>query len=479
MDMTPPPRHPHSRLHGAASRSAALVSHGLYRLADTIAGMPSRRRQPPPAELPQEQHLLLDVPSILDNGIEVVVPPLHLEVVTATLKLEGGRDRLRQAQRELENALASVEETLSPSPSGLGMTVAWGLPYFRRYVPEQAETYLPIDHRATQAEGTLTRAVLDAVRFPSDPEDLILEENDVALVLRSDSLDHIAVGASVFSALADLFHVTSIRKAFMGGGFGGQRSLPKRMALEAGIPGATSIPETAELFMGFSSTQSQSLGQGRIANFETIPGLTDQWPGGYFRHGCAMHLSHVFEDLEAWYGHDFERRAGMTFRPDIRVPEGTLTVPEGPEQAADEATIIRHARDYATVGHSSSIQPAVRLPADLVDNYGDFHPKGTAIPQRADSNTLDNPFFWTHYPDIDRYSPEPRAGLLFVVFTPTSDAFHRGRRSMDGHYPDGQHLPLSPNGPAMGFNSVLRATHRQNFLVPPRSRRSFPLVELL
>jgi hypothetical protein len=29
------------------------------------------------------------------------------------------------------------------------------------------------------------------------------------------------------------------------------------------------------------------------------------------------------------------------------------------------------------------------------------------------------------------------------------------------------------------MNSVLRTTHRQNFLVPPRKHRSFPLAELL
>jgi hypothetical protein len=29
------------------------------------------------------------------------------------------------------------------------------------------------------------------------------------------------------------------------------------------------------------------------------------------------------------------------------------------------------------------------------------------------------------------------------------------------------------------MNSVLRTTHRQNFLVPPRAHRAFPLAELL
>jgi hypothetical protein len=79
--------------------------------------------------------------------------------------------------------------------------------------------------------------------------------------------------------------VTSIRKGFVGGG----------------IPGAGAIPDNAELFMGFASTQADSIGQGVIANMETIPGLTDQWPGGYFRYGTAMHLSHLYLDLAGWY----------------------------------------------------------------------------------------------------------------------------------------------------------------------------------
>ena len=69
------------------------------------------------------------------------------------------------------------------------------------------------------------------------------------------------------------------------------------------------------------------------------------------------------------------------------------------------------------------------------------------------------------------------AGIHFVVFNPSSDDFHRNRLAMDGVLPDGT-LPLEPRDRNQGFNSILRTTHRQNFLVPPRSRRSFPLVEL-
>ena len=73
----------------------------------------------------------------------------------------------------------------------------------------------------------------------------------------------------------------------------------------------------------------------------------------------------------------------------------------------------------------------------------------------------------------------PAAGVHFVVFTPTSDDFHRGRLAMDGVLPDGTRLEFTPRARGQGFNSVLTTTHRQNFLVPPRRYRSFPLVEML
>jgi hypothetical protein len=53
---------------------------------------------------------------------------------------------------------------------------------------------------------------------------------------------------------------------------------------------------------------------------------------------------------------------------------------------------------------------------------------------------------------------------------------------MDGVLPDGTNLRAAPyNVPdsANGINSLIHATHRQNFLIPPRQHRSFPLAELL
>jgi hypothetical protein len=223
-----------------------------------------------------------------DNGVEVVVPPLHHRLVTANVRA----DDLGSARRELEDALQELERRYEPTPAGLGITVGWGLPYFRSHVPEAWSRHAPYDRRAQKS------ALLDAVRFPSDPPQTVLEDNDVAVLLRSDSSGHLDEAAHALFDELGVFELTSVRKGFIGGGFGGRRSLPKRVAVAAGVPGADLIPDTAQLFLGFTSTQKAGLGPRRIANLETL-GYAELGPHAYFRQGTHMHVSHVFEDLEA------------------------------------------------------------------------------------------------------------------------------------------------------------------------------------
>jgi hypothetical protein len=452
----------------------ALGAGGIYELVDRLLAKPSRS---PAGPIPQEQHVLDGVRAIVDGGVEVLVPPLHHRVVTARLRVGESAAALRAAREELEQALAALDGDYPLTPAGLGVTVAWGLPYFRRHVPSQARTSLPLDRRATGARGREVRALEDAERFPSDPEDTILEENDVAVLLRSDELSAVDEGQRrLFGELSDLFAVTSVRKGFAGGGFEGGVSLPKRMAMAAGVKGADLIPESAELFLGFTSTQSQGLGPRRIVNLETL-GYADLGDG-YFAGGTHMHLSHIHEDLEAWYlNFDHRERVDTTFRPGLDVLPGQLTVPQGPEDVQRPAEIRADYARHRRVGHSGALQAVSRLDRDIVGPDGTVYPKGTAVPHRADFNTLDNPFASSSDPERDRLSDEPAAGVHFVVFNPTSDDFRRMRLAMDGVLPDGTTLPFAPRSRGQGFNAVLLTTHRQNFLVPPRAHRSFPLSE--
>ena len=454
------------------SAAVALAAGGVYELVDVLAPAPARAGGKAVAA-PAEQHLLRNVRHVTENGIVVMVPPLHHQLVTARLRVGRTKAALRDARGELEQALREVDRRFAPTPSGLGVVVGWGLPYFRRYVPSQWARHAP---RNLATRGPV---LLDATRFPSDPPHTVMERNDVILQFRSDRLDHIAAASKlILDRVSGMLELTSIRRGFVGGNEGGL-GLPKQMALKAGIPAADLIPDAAPLFLGFTSSQRSALGPDRIANLETLPGLTDQWPGGYFRQGTTMHVSHLYLDLENWYTNfSFTDRVWATFTPNLDAPDGTMTVPEGAEDVATMNAIQADVSLHGFTGHSAAMQPETRLPADTRDNYGTVYPAGTALIQRPDFDTLDSPFAWTSQPFRDRWSEHPSAGVHFVAYAATTNTFNRARLAMDGRYTDGTVLPTDPTAPSRQFNAVLETTHRQNFLVPPRRHRSFPLSEL-
>jgi hypothetical protein len=458
----------------AGAAATAVAGTTIYELIDRLGSAPARRAA---ARFPPEQHVLDGLRVVRDDGVEVIVPPLHHRIVTAELRVTDDRKSLLAAREHLSTALAELEEGRDPTPGGLGVTVAWGLPYFDRYVPQLAAQHIPTDLRASRERGADVKALLHSIRFPSDPDDVLLEANDVAFLLRSDDRDTVEDATRALLGL-DVLAPTSLRAGFAGGGFDSGMSLPKKMALAANVPGANLIPATAELFLGFTSTQKAGLGPTRIANLETL-GYTNA-KQGYFKGGTHMALSHIFEDLEGWYlTFDFRERVDTTFKPGLRARSGAQTIRQGAKQVSSLAEVTRDFERSGTIGHSASIQTTSRLLEDLRGTDGVLYRKGTAIPHRADFNTLDNPFAWSSRPEIDKLAADPAAGVHFVVFNPTSDDFRRNRLAMDGVLPDGTKLPLAPGGRGQGLNSVLQTTHRQNFLVPPRRHRSFPLVELL
>ncbi len=448
----------------AGAAAGAVGATGIYELVDRLTtGSPARASG---GTAFREQHLLDGIRVVDSDGVPVLVPPLHHEILTA--RVHAGRSDLRQAQGELAHVLSGLDRDYRPTPAGLGVTLAWGLPYFRRLVPDAARRLLPHDRRAGKP------VLFDTERFQSDPFDTRLEANDVAILLRSDTRAHIDDAVERLRS-SGLFQLTSIRRGFAGGGFDGGRSLPKRMAQAAQIPGADLIPETAELFLGFTSTQKAGMGPGAIANLETL-GYVDFRGDDYFRQGTHMHLSHIREDVEAWYlNFDFGERVATAFRPDLPVKEGTQTVRQGPQDASSAADVRRDFGRARRIGHSASIQTTSRLDRDVAAADGTVYRKGTAIPIRADFNTLDNPFAWSE--KHDEVGAVPAAGVHFVVFNPTGDDFRRNRLAMDGTLPDGR-LPIPARDRNQGFNSILLTTHRQNFLVPPRRHRAFPLAEL-
>lgn len=472
------------------SLEAAVVSAGVYGIVEQLATKPVRSEGLGMAlanvALPDEQYLFSGTSTVTNNGVLVNVPPLYHEVVTATLATGTTASDLQAAQTVLEGVLSDLESDglLTFTPAGVGIAVGWGLSYFHLpAVQPAAATVLPLDLTAPPVGGHEQSVLLPAIRFGTDPADVIIEDNDVVFVMASDSLANIATAYSALfeGAAADLFNVTSIRKGFVDatqlGGTG--QSLTKKFAVANGIPGADSIPDQAQLFLGFTSTQTAAIGPSTIANFESL-GMTNQTTDSYFAHGTTLALSHLFEDLVSWYGNQYRERVSFAFRPKIahRTPVGTLTIPESLANIEHPRQINQDARRFGVVGHSASMQPVSRL-QKATRGFA----KGSAIPVRADFNTVDNPFSYSANPTQDRYSSTPAAGVHFLSYVPTSFYFERLREAMDGPA-GGNGPPAQPPRPAPPWEAFvgaanIAASHRQNFLIPPRQHRSFPLAELL
>ncbi|MGH9172627.1 MAG: DUF7405 family protein [Acidimicrobiales bacterium] len=463
--------------------ASALAPSGAYGIIERLVP-PGARLRPgqgtlaEPHGLPPEQYLFAGTRTVTDNGVVVDVPPLYHEVVTAKLAAATSASGLHEAQHALEAVLAGMEDDglLTFTPQGLGLAIVWGLPYFDRFLPASlVARHMPLDVSGSALQGAYRPVLLPSVRFASDPKDTILENNDIAVVMASDSLPHLAAAYSaVFGGtLAGLFDVTSRRKGFVDAtrlGRGGQ-SLTKRFALASKLPGAELIPDQSPLFLGFTSTQAAAQGQRGIANLESL-GMTNQRAGSYFAGGTVLALSHLFEDLAEWYSRNaYADRVDVAFRPGLgsTVPPGTMTVAEGPGGAETERDVRSDIGAYGIVGHSGSMQPVSRLQQDT-NGFG----KGSAIPVRADFNTVDDPFAYSADPSRDQWSPYPSAGVHFLSYVPTSDYFTRLRSAMDGGLKS-----ASPPYRAFVNSAGIATTHRQNFLVPPRAHRSFPLTELI
>jgi hypothetical protein len=457
----------------------SVAARGVYEVLDQVAA--PQRAEAAVVRRFQEQYLIDQLEVIVNNGVTVGIPPLHNDVFTAKLKSNAWTTAaLKNAKTRVENALAKVEAPYPSTAAGLTIVVGWGLPYFRTFVPSLMNSYLP----AIPGTSPKKYAVLDAIQFPSDPDTVVLEDNHVMFKFRSDSSSIVSAAERALfddqnsgAYIGDLFDLTSKRMGFLGRGFGSP-SIAKALATAAGVSGADKIPNDAQLMMGFTSTQTQALGPSNLPSFETLAGVTDQWPNGYFAAGCAMHLSHLYLDIDLWYNSfTYADRVQRMFSPHTPVPSdpNTVTIANGPAQVSTMAQVKQDATTSKLLGHNSLLQQATRLPATTYDNYGRRWPQGTPVPLREDFNTLDDPFAWAP----GGVGPTNKPGLHFVAFVPGHHKFHAARLAMDGVMPDGTNFRSSIPDQDMGINAKMRGSHRQNYVIPPRRNRSFPLVELL
>jgi len=432
------------------------------------------------AEPPKTQYELPGVTVEDHLGVPVAVVPLWHSVVTATLALPAGdREALRSAQRRLAAALSEVERVYPLNPGGILTQVAYGLSYFRTFLPRAlVDEHFP---KSTLAGSEGEPAIIDSIRFPKDPKDAQLEDNDIVFHFKSDYRGHIeqVIGAlfrpgeQVLNGLpaenayvGDLFTITSLRHGFAGHG------LPKVIGQRLGIPGAEHVPDGAMLFMGFSSSHVHGLAQGNLPSFETLPGYTDVTVDDYFAGGTAMHLSRIGIDLAKWYELGSKDRLSRVFHPRRTEGAEVLSPDQSPATVTFEEQRDRDVAETGVIGHNEQMQFLSRLSEDTTTAYGEKLPRGTVMFLRQDFNTVENPFAFS---STGQVSPTPRAGVHFVGMGPSAQYYEKLRLQMDSV--DHQKRYAMPDA-NLGFTGFLETTHRQNLLLPPRAHRSFPLAEL-
>ena len=247
----------------AGGAGAVLAAGGVYELVDQLTGAPSRARGGA-GGLPPEQHVLRGVRLVEDNGVEVVVPPLHHQLVTAKLAVSDRAERSRRCPvASSSRRCRSWSRSSSRRPPGSGSRSRGACrtsARTSRSSPGAHSRRPPRDEDGEQARSGSCSTRGGSRAIP--PERSSRPTTSRCSCAATGSTTSPMRSKALFEDL-DLFRVTSIRKGFAGGGFDGGRSLPKRMAVAAQVPGSYLIPDEAELFLGFTSTQKAGLGPRR------------------------------------------------------------------------------------------------------------------------------------------------------------------------------------------------------------------------
>jgi hypothetical protein len=440
-------------------------------------------------------------------------------------------------QLALNNALLTIEAEYPASPSGVLIgSVSYGLPYFRRLPQSLVAANMP--HLASAP----TRFVLEeAVPFPTDvvggfvggPNALIpgatkdrfnvnvaIESNDVLFHFRSDSMTNLSDvvlwlsgsnslnGRKVSSpSFGGLFSFQQTRTQFV------QPGMPRKVADANNLEFAPRINPDSPMVMGFVDQQTDSSGPPQVVTFvgNSSAKLTDAVAGSYFDNGSIAHFSHVIDDLYQFYstpgqdsgrpdGEPFTERVQYMFRSNqlgttngIPAAGNTdqFTNGGGPAfvnnvfQGANAAmlgaqdsggtfapgnqTLNATFTGAGRVGHEAALQ--------LVSRASD----GTPLHIRNDGpgfDGMDVPAFRT-FPGsngADMPAGTSQFKLQFLMFVPTADLFAQMRVAAAAQ--NLQHQFLANEDDDNGLERFITATRRQNFLVPPRRHRAFPMLEL-
>jgi hypothetical protein len=314
-----------------------------------------------------------------------------------------------------------------------------------------------------------------------------IEQNDLLFMLRSDNASILQDAINWLNgsnrltghpnvpspAFGGLLSFTSSRHMFV------QIGMPQAVAQQNALPFANFIQHQSPMWMGFADQQTNAAGPAAICTFvgNSSARLTTAVAGDYFDNGSIQHLAHDILDMLQFYDMDsptsppgddgvFTERVQYMFhspaidpgRADQFVDGGGPSFLQnqnnGPNYAARTAAGIGTEDNEHRMGHLSTLQRSSRA-AD-----------GTPIHMRMDGPGFDNL-------DVPGGSNQPK--LQFTIFVPAAE-FFRTMRVSQASLDLAQQFAVPAED--KGLERFITATRRQNFLVPPRRHRSFPLVEL-
>ncbi|HXM54773.1 MAG TPA: hypothetical protein VOB72_05235 [Candidatus Dormibacteraeota bacterium] len=433
-------------------------------------------------------------PAFTVNGVQVRFGPVYTLFVPAKLT----RNPTRTDQATLAGALNTIEANLPFSPSGVFTFVAYGLPYFRRLPSTLVSSRIP------RLRSNTSRSVLEeAVPSPTDvvPGNGItketynvpvrIENNDLLFTLRSDSLNNLGTVLGFLESRLPFLSFQTARLMFQ------QIGITRQVANAVGLPYRTRINPQSPMWMGFADQQTNAAGPAQIVTFvgNASAHLTTAFAGTYFDNGSIQHLSHVIQDLAQFYatpqqdppaGETYQERLQYMFRSNQRGTRDGLISDGNADQFTDgggpsflpntfqgtgdalaninvNGTVFNPATGAGTfqgqhrMGHIAALQRSSRA-AD-----------GTPVHIRMDGAGYDNM-------DVPDGSNQPK--LQFTAFVPTAEFFRAMRANtaaLDIIAATGNLVADDDNG----LERFIMATRRQNFLVPPRRHRAFPLLELV
>jgi hypothetical protein len=436
----------------------------------------------------------ISAPRTIDN-IVVQLPPVNTSFLTAQLT----RTPTKQDQAAFTKALAALETNYPFAAGGVMTFVAYGIPYFNRLPGSLVAGNIP------RLASNHNRSVLEeAVPSPTDvsPSNpgivkqtfnvpVAIEHNDVLITIRGDDSSYVAdvvswfggsnrlSGRSVPSPVPGLLRFTSSRAMFA------QLGLPRYVAGVNNLPFAPFLQPNSPMWMGFADQQVHGSGPAAITTFvgNASARLTTAQPGDYFDNGSIQHLAHDILDMNQFFDLDsddnpgddgtFTERVQYMFRSnpppslgntDQFTNGGGPTFLENTFQGTNDA--VNSAKGIGTLPDPVTGQPEHRMGHLSTLQRSSRAADGTPIHVRMDGPGFDAM-------DVPDGSSQPK--LQFTIFVPSAD-FFTTMRSNQAAQDLSKQFAIDQND--NGLERFITATRRQNYLVPPRRHRAFPLIEL-